>query len=120
MRKLQEGDIIKKNNHQREIMGVCGKAIFLDGSNTEDKLGVNVSDKPITQKWLEKNGWELVGPEWKPKYGDTFYLVDLSSKDFYRMCSAGDVPWDKLQFERGLAFKTPEETIAKAKLMLSK
>lgn len=110
MRKLKEGDILKLNKTTLEILGVCGKAVLANGSMCDGVI--------LTQELIEKSGWKLEEPKWKPEYQEEYYFPAFYDKGFYSGSEWEDSPIDTLLLERGLIFKTSEEAIAKCKEML--
>ena len=59
-----------------------------------------------------------LGPSWRPKEGDIYYISNVVVKDFYSSYEWDNSEYDKVWLERGIIFKTKEEAITHAKKML--
>lgn len=63
--------------------------------------------------------YEIIRLSWKPTYGESYYVPDVTSDKKYGIWRWLNVGVDKLHYERGVVFKTAEEAIAVAEQMLA-
>lgn len=115
MRDLKEGDILTKNGEELKVLAVVGKLTFCSNKNRFDEYGTGWNTGE-----LERLGWKLEEPEWKPEIKEEVFQVDFAEKKLYTKKPWYGNSWDDCRFYNGIVFKTEEEVIAKAKSMLSK
>jgi len=63
---------------------------------------------------------KVVDYRWKPKLGESYFVPNPLSFDFYTILSWDNDISDNTKLGRGLVFKTKEESISRAKQMLEK
>lgn len=61
---------------------------------------------------------QIVDYEWKPKYGETYYIPNPISESLYCESMFSIHPLDRRAVKYKIAFRTKEEAIAKTKQML--
>jgi len=61
---------------------------------------------------------KIIPTKWKPKKGEVFYTLDFSEDNLIEGYTWNDNVFNNLVYKRNLVFKTKEEAIEKAKIML--
>jgi hypothetical protein len=99
--RYKEGDILVGiGGQKRKVLGVCGEIRFL--SHTDDFDGA--SSSIWTEKELEKNGFTLEQPRWKPEQGDVYWFLNLNGEVYLETWMDGT--YDNFKFEIGNCFLT--------------
>lgn len=65
-----------------------------------------------------KEAVELATPEWKPEYGETYYMPALQYPVLYNRSPWENSAWDNHRWDNHLVYKTEEEAVEVSKRML--
>lgn len=144
-KKFKNGDFLiidESEDHKRSLLIYDGKKIFLhsyhallmrdilyltpsNGVDISNARGMTESERQELLEALHKIGkdWDaeklqIVDYEWKPKYGETYYIPNPCALTMYNAVAYNGDDFDRRCIERGVSYKTREEAIERAKQML--
>ena len=98
---------------------------------TEDRLEVDASDyssavihdwKPASDQMLlllVLGRLEIIKLRWKPGYGEVYFVPNILSYDQFTPMRWYDTDYNKMEYDRGIVFRTEKEAIDVTKKMLA-
>lgn len=116
MEDLKQGDILKNEDGEIKVLGVCGEIIFISQYDNFEKA----DDCAYAIQDLKGLNFTKKEPKWYPKEGETvfFSTVDRRYKT-YSMVWTGEEN-QQTMFNRGIVFKLEVDAVAKTNKMLEK
>lgn len=111
-----------EENQESEEFDIQTKTLTIKALKIKDgEVQLVAHENGVSTDWLKSiltGAVKIMRKPWKPKVGDGYFCTDINNENFYSKTGWTNNSYDNRQYERGLAFKTEEEAVAKAKEIL--
>lgn len=111
---MKTNDILVKGTEKRKVLFVKGDSVVVSRIGYFDEMAKVL----FTQKELLYDGWTLEAKPWVPEVNENYFTPAFGKECLYMEYTNYDFEYDNTIISRGLAFKTKEDAISKAKVML--